>query len=144
MRASNVSPPAGSALPPEASYNALMPRYPARRRTKERARDGRGPLESASFPRIGPDPHEPTVGDFNEPIEFLVKIPAAQVPLRPTKFWFVCVSCRRLPSCGPYTEWITIEIFFAPRVNEAYRNRPGEVSKFSAFATSRCYARTQT
>ena len=66
MRVNNVPPPAGFVLPSHESYTAFIPRYPLKSRTKERAREGRGPLESASFPSIGPSVDEPSVGDFSE------------------------------------------------------------------------------
>ena len=62
----NIPPSAGSVLPSEASYTPLIPRYPVRSSTKERAKDSRGPLESASFPRNGADPYTPTVECLNE------------------------------------------------------------------------------
>lgn len=69
MSANNVPPPAGSVLPSEASYTALIPRYPVRSRIKERGRANRGPFESASFPTNGADPYTPTVGGFDELID---------------------------------------------------------------------------
>jgi hypothetical protein len=69
MSANSVPPPAGFVLSSEASYTALIPRYPVRSRKKERVRESRGPLESASFPTNGADPYTPTAEDFDELID---------------------------------------------------------------------------
>lgn len=105
-----------------------------RSRTKEKERDVRGPLESASFPRIGANPATPTVGKFNKFIEYLIKGSAAPFPLMPTKFWSACDNCRRCPSCGPYAEWVNcIRVFslYHVSVDESYRNKPERVECFS-------------
>ena len=82
--------------------------YPVKSRSEERAREGRGPLESASFPSGGPNAHTPSGREFDQLIKRLFKSPAAQFPLRPTRFWFACDNRRRLPSCGPYTEQVAL------------------------------------
>ena len=62
-RANNVPPPAGLVLVCEPSYTDLIPKYPERRQIQARARESRGPVESASFPRKGADAYSPTAGD---------------------------------------------------------------------------------
>ena len=74
MRINNVPPLTGSVLSSEASYTPFIPRYPVKSSTKEIAKDSRGPLESASFPRNGADPYTPTTG-VHEIVAFHTQIP---------------------------------------------------------------------
>ena len=61
MSVKNVPPATGSELFSDASYTPFIPRYPIESSTEERARESRGPLKSASFPKNGAAAYTPTI-----------------------------------------------------------------------------------